>query len=196
MKRNEINDALEPLINAFDELGILYYVGGSVASSAYGTARTTLDVDVVLNILPSHIKPLVDKLKDKYYIDAEMIADAIKSRSSFNLIHTQTMIKIDCFILKDQPYSKASFERKRKDKLEELPDAISVYLCSPEDIILNKLEWFKMGGEVSERQWSDILGVIKIQSETLDREYLKTWAKELNVFSLLEKAFIECGVEL
>jgi hypothetical protein len=196
MKKNEIAEALEPVIKTFDELGILYYIGGSIASSAYGIARTTLDIDMVSNLIPSNIKPLTERLKEKYYIDAEMISEAIKRQSSFNILHLDTMLKIDVFILKSREYSQKAFERKIKDKLEEDPDSISIYLCSPEDIILNKLEWYKSGGEISERQWNDIAGVIKVQSNNLDKEYLRRWASQLELFDLLEKAFSECNLTL
>ena len=196
MQKNEIAAALEPVISAFDDLGLSYYIGGSLASSAYGVARSTLDVDLVLELETFHIQPLVSKLKGEYYIESEMINDAIKEKTSFNIIHLKSMLKIDVFILKDQLYSKKAFERKIKDKLDEEAGSINIYLCSPEDIILHKLEWFKSGGEVSERQWLDIQGVIKVQFNKLDKDYLKWWAKQLGVFSLLEKSFSECDIDL
>jgi hypothetical protein len=196
MQKNEIVAALEPVINALDDLGLSYYIGGSIASSAYGMARSTLDVDLVLELETFHIQPLVNKLKGEYYIESEMINDAIKEKTSFNIIHLKSMLKIDVFILKDQLYPKKAFERKTKDKLDDEAGSINIYLCSPEDIILLKLEWFKSGGEVSERQWLDVLGVIKIQFEKLDKDYLKLWAKQIGVFSLLEKSFSECDIDL
>jgi len=196
MKRNEIVAALEPVIKSLNDLGILYYIGGSVASSAFGIARATLDVDLILQMGPYHIIPLINKLKNEYYIDEEMINDAIRKESSFNLIHLETMLKIDVFILKDQPHSKLAIERRIQDKLEDGPNTIDIYLCSPEDIILSKLEWYKSGGEKLERQWFDVLGVIKVQGDNFDKSYLKMWAKELGIFNLLEKSFKECGVVL
>ena len=153
MKKNEITAALEPVLFAFDELGIHYYIAGSVASSAYGFARATLDVDLVSDLTSYHIHPLVDKLKKDFFIDSDMIDDAIKAKSSFNILHLDTMLKIDVFILKDYPYAQKAFERKIKDKLEDDPDSLNIYLASPEDVILSKLEWYKTGGEISEKQW-------------------------------------------
>ncbi|OGU33429.1 MAG: hypothetical protein A2057_16740 [Ignavibacteria bacterium GWA2_35_9] len=196
MERDEILGALEPVIKTFDELGILYYIGGSIASSAYGMPRTTLDVDLVTALTPLNITPLVDKLKEEYFIDAEMINDALITKTSFNILHLKTMLKIDVFILKDKPYQQKAFERKIKDRLEEKPDALSVYLCSPEDVIINKLEWYKSGGEISERQWLDILGVIKVQGNSLDKEYLTKWSKELGVEDLLKKSFNESNLNI
>lgn len=196
MKRNEIISAVEPLIRVLNELGISYYISGSIASSAFGKARATMDVDMVLNIQPVHVKPFVLKLKKIYYLDEEMILDAIMTMSSFNLIHLETMLKVDVFILSDQPFQQSAFERKIIDKLDDEPDSINVYLSSSEDIILNKLLWYKAGGRSSEKQWSDVLGIIKVQEEALKKDYLKKWAGQLGIIELLEKAFSECKINL
>lgn len=196
MKRSDIIRAIQPVVDAFDELGILYYIGGSVASSSYGIARTTIDIDLVLNLGLNDIKPLVEKLKKEYFIDSEMIKDAIKTKSSFNIIHLETMMKIDIFILKDNYFHKEVFNRKRKDILQDENEEIKIFLCSPEDIILNKLEWYELGGRISERQWLDILGVIKVQNKLLDKNYLLKWAEELKLIDLLKKAFEECALVL
>lgn len=191
MNKSDIATILEPVVKTFEELGVLYYVGGSVASSAYGIARATLDVDLVSNLQSHQVNLLVEKLKPAYFIDSGMIYDAIKTRSSFNIIHLDSMMKIDVFILIDKPYPQKAFERKRIDTLDDEADSIKMYLCSPEDIILNKLEWYKAGDQVSERQWLDVLGVIKVQGDSLELEYMKRWAKELDVLDLLEKALVE-----
>lgn len=196
MKQNEIVAALEPVIKAFNETGIQYYIGGSIASSAFGIARATLDVDIVSKLSYQHVIPLINKLKGEYYIDEGMMKDAIQTEFSFNLIHLETMLKIDVFILKNQPYQQKAFERKILEKLEDDPNAMRVYLCSPEDIILNKLDWYKTSGKTLEQQWRDILGVIKVQANNLDKNYLKFWARELGIYDLLEKSFEECDIDL
>jgi hypothetical protein len=195
MKKGEIQEALKPIVRTFDELGISYYIGGSVASSVYGIARTTMDIDLVSNLNKNHITLLSQELKHSYFIDENMILDALKTSSSFNLIHLETMLKIDVFILKEKEYYQRAFERRRKDFISDEPDSIQVYLCSAEDTILSKLEWYKSGGCISERQWKDILGVIKVQNDLLDKEYLTSWAKQLGVSDLLEKAMLEGKVE-
>ncbi|MCK9426436.1 MAG: hypothetical protein M0Q21_10390 [Ignavibacteriaceae bacterium] len=195
MKNNELQNALEPVVRAFEELGIVYYIGGSVASSVYGIARATMDIDLVSDLKQNQVSLLVKKLQHAFYVDENMILDAIKTRSSFNLIHLETMLKIDVFILKEKKYYQKSFERKRRDNLSEEEDSIQVNLCSAEDIILYKLEWFKLGGSTSEHQWKDVLGVIKVQGTLLDKEYLLNWAKELGVLDLLQKALIEGKIE-
>lgn len=195
MKNNELQNALEPVVRAFEELGIVYYIGGSVASSIYGIARATMDIDLVSNLRLNQVSSLVRKLQSAFYIDESMIIDAIKTRSSFNLIHLETMLKIDVFILKEKEYYKKSFERIRRDNLSEEEDSIQVSLCSAEDIMLHKLEWYKLGGGTSENQWKDILGVIKVQGELLDKEYLHKWAADLGVSDLLFKALNEGKID-
>ena len=189
MKKPDILAALDPVVKVFEKIGISYYLGGSVASSAYGIARATLDVDLVADLSAQHVNPLTEMLKSDYYIDKEMILDAIKRHSSFSFIHLETMLKVDIFIIKDRPYDGVAFQRKRKDTLDEEQGAAEFYLASPEDIILNKLEWFQMGGKVSERQWHDVLGIMKVQRELMDKEYLRRWAAELGISDLLEQAF-------
>jgi hypothetical protein len=191
MNGSNLINAFEPVTKLFIDIGIQYYVGGSIASSMLGLSRTTMDVDMVSTITANKVDDLYNGLKDKYYIDKEMIFDAIKDHSSFNIIHIETMFKIDVFILKDRDYDKESFFRKRIDSFKEGNNSIDIYIPSPEDIILNKLEWYRMGGEISERQWNDVLGVIKVQGKNLDFDYLKKWSKELNVSDLLEKVLIE-----
>ncbi|MEW6196148.1 MAG: hypothetical protein AB1521_13445 [Bacteroidota bacterium] len=195
MKQTKILNALEPVISAFEELGISYYIGGSIASSAYGVARATMDVDFVTALELNQVDALVEKLKSSFFVDKEMIVDAIKTKSTFNLLHLDTMVKIDVFILKQSPYFQKAFERRKKDSIQEESNSISVYLCSAEDIILNKILWYKEGNMISERQWLDILGVLKIQFNSLDKDYLRFWAKELQIDDLLKKAFTESGIE-
>jgi len=196
MKTPDILVALKPVINIFEKLSIPYYIGGSIASSIYGIARATMDVDIVADMDIHHIPALKQHLENDYYMDEDMIKEAILNKSSFNLIHLETVLKIDVFIYKDDPYQRNAIQRKLKDTLEEDNSDITFYFSSPEDIIINKLIWFKMGGEVSDRQWLDITGVIKVQGESLDKNYLKDWSQKLQILELLNKAFDESGIKL
>src|SRR5262245_61525890 len=96
---DELRAALDPVADAFEALGVVYRVGGSFASSALGVARTTLDVDLVADLRSAHVAPLVDRLQSEYYVDSDMIHDAIRHRTCFNVIHLATMVKIDVFVL-------------------------------------------------------------------------------------------------
>lgn len=196
MKTPDILQAIRPIISAFDKLSIPYYISGSIASSIYGIARATMDVDIVADIKIENTSSLKQILENEYYIDENMIKDAIRKFSSFNLIHLETMIKIDVFIHKRQSYQEESLRRKQKDTLEDSEDASEFYFSSPEDIILNKLQWYEIGNRISERQWLDVIGVIKVQHKNLDNGYLRKWGKDLGLLDLLIKAFHEAGLEL
>ncbi len=185
---SEVVAALTPVVDAFTSLGIAYRIGGSVASSALGVPRSTLDADVVCDITEPLVDELVTKLEHDYYVDAEMIRDAIRRRSSFNVIHLSTMMKVDVFVKKGDAFSRESFERVVRKPLDVAADAIAFDLTTPEDIILRKLEWFELGQRMSERQWKDVVGVLAVQKGALDDVYLDRWAKELGVEDLLERA--------
>ena len=193
MKTNDILEALDRVIGCFDQLGIMYYIGGSVASSAFGMARATMVVDLIASVGLPQVGSLVRELEAEYYIDAEMIEDAIRRCASFNLIHLDTMIKIDVFTAKEQPYDSEAFARRRSDTLDE-ESSRKFYLSSPEDVVLSKLQWYRKGGEVSEQQWKDVLGVLKVQGDKLDLKYLKHWASKLNLSDLLNHSFDDAGV--
>ena len=187
-------DAVVPVVEQLQRLGVRYYVGGSVASSAYGVARSTLDIDLVAELAPKHVAALIEALQHDFYISGPMILRAIEKESCFNVIHLPTACKIDVFVAKKGDYDRAAMARIRRDKIGDGNREIDVFLSSVEDIILNKLHWYKLGEEVSRRQWSDVIGVIKIQHDVLDRDYLKKWAAELTVSKLLERAFAESQV--
>jgi len=179
-------DALVPLVDAFLSLGIAYNIGGSIASMSYGVTRTTLDADLIAEIRNEHIAPLVERLQHEYYIDADMISDAVRGHSSFNVIHLPTMFKVDVFILKATDYDRQSFLRADLRALDIEPDSPLFFVESAEDVILNKLRWYRLGGEVSERQWDDVLGVLRVQSDALDMNYLRHWAGALGISDLLD----------
>ena len=191
MTAPDILIALVPVAETFERLGVRYHVGGSVASSAQGVARATLDIDLVADIGDSDISGFVRDLEKEYYLDEQAIRDAVRRRSGFNLIHLETMMKIDVFVLKTRPYDREAFGRMIADTLQEGDDARKFYLATPEDIILNKLEWFEMGNRVSQRQLHDVIGVMKVQGDTLDRAYMERWALEIGVLDLLNEVFAE-----
>jgi hypothetical protein len=196
MRKPDILLAITPVIRAFDELSIPYYIGGSIASSIYGIARATMDVDVVADMVITHVAGFVEHLRDEYYIDEQAIERAISDVSSFNLIHLETMMKVDVFIQKKDSYRQAAMARRIRDQLVEGCQDAAFYLASPEDVVLSKLEWYEMGGRVSERQWLDVLGVIKVQGDALDAEYLTGWSRGLGVLDSLKQAFSESGMKL
>ena len=177
----------------FDLLEIPYLIGGSLASALYGIVRATMDADLVAEIEIRHIPMFVERLKEEFYIDPEMILDAIHFKSSFNLIHLTSMFKVDVFILKQRPFDLEQMQRREKKMIGDSPEN-QFFFSTAEDIILAKLEWFRAGGEVSERQWRDILGVLDIQSSQLNFNYLKQWAANLEVLDLLQRGLKEVNI--
>lgn len=195
MKAPDIIEVALEVIKVFENLNIPYYIGGSLASSAFGVARSTMDVDLVADIKVEHASVLEKRLGADFYVEREMIEKAIEKHSSFNLIHLETMFKIDVFISTDQPFDKTVLSRRRPQRAMPESDR-QIYFSSPEDIILRKLLWFKKGQEAASLQWNDVLGVMKVQREALDLEYLKRWADKLRILELLKKALLEAGAKM
>jgi hypothetical protein len=190
--QNEPIEVTLRVTGILEKLGVPYVIGGSLASTLYGMVRTTQDSDIITEMGPEHIDQFVSSLQDEFFIDEEMIADSIQHNSSFNIIHRDTMFKVDIFIPRQRPFQRSQITRAQRQTFE-LESAMSANFASPEDTILSKLEWYRMGGEVSERQWRDILGVMKTREGELDLNYLHKWAAELKVADLLERALKEAA---
>ncbi len=193
MNTPEIIEAITPLIEVFERFNIPYYIGGSVASSVHGKRRATQDVDIVADIQSKHVQILVKLLENDYYIDAHMMRGAIQQQSSFNILHNDTGIKVDIFVPKSSTFARHELQRAREQVIES--GSRPFYFASPEDIILNKLKWWKMGGGVSTRQWNDLVEVIKRQVHTLDIIYLRQSAPFIGVADILEQAFADAGIQ-
>lgn len=173
-----------------ENLGIPYVIGGSMASTAYGRIRTTMDVDIVAELKFEQVQPLVAALKSDFYVDSTAITEAIQRRSSCSFIHLETTFKVDLFVAKDRPFDRLQIERRTRKALGDEPHQVA-YVATAEDIILAKLDWYRLSGEQSERQWGDIQGVLLVSGEQLDRNYLRQTATGLGVRELLERAFLD-----
>ena len=178
------------VIHALEKLHIPYVIGGSLASAVHGVMRATMDTDIVADLGEEHARPLAESLSGTFYADVEMIRDAIEHRGSFNLIHLETMFKVDVFIPKQREFDQLQFQRRTTQVIATDPEEVA-FVASAEDTILAKLEWYRMGGEVSDRQWRDVMGILKVQAESLDLEYLWKWSTILGVSDLLETALGE-----
>lgn len=196
MISQDILEAITPVVEALEEQNIRYYIGGSVASSVHGIPRTTLDADIVADLRTEHVPGFVERLASDYYIDSDMILRAIERRSSFNVVYLMMMLKIDVFVFKGGSFDKEELRRAQPDTLETTEGIGNrlFYLPSPEDTVLRKLDWYRMGGGVSERQWLDVLGVLKLQGARLDLAYLRKWAEELEISDLLARALEDAGL--
>jgi len=180
------------IADGLDALGVPYAIGGSFASALHGVMRATMDADLVADLRPEHAESLAQELGDAFYADVEMMRDAARCHGSFNVIHLETMFKVDVFVAKPRPFDRSQLTRRQLHLLSENPERYA-YVATAEDIVLSKLEWYRMGGEVSDRQWRDVLGVIKVQGDRLDHDYLRRMAAELSVTDLLEQALEEAA---
>jgi hypothetical protein len=183
-----LSEALGAMLAVLDRLEVPYEIGGSVASSSHGIPRTTMDVDLVVDLSPDKIEQFVEEVRGEFYADAAQIREAFTAGRAANLIHLKSVWKFDLFPLRTDEYSQVEFARRTFREIQ--PDSGSPIECaisSMEDTILRKLEWFRAGGEISERQWSDILGMWSGASSRADMNYLRHWAERLGLDDLLEK---------
>lgn len=186
--KSELRDAAVELFEALDTLGISYAVGGSFASSLHGIARATQDLDVVIELSTARVTELYRALAGSFYADEEAMRDAIRRGLSFNVIHFASGLKFDLFIASRHPLGRDQLAHRRTVSTGFLGgDPIDVAVISAEDIVLAKLLWYRDGGEVSERQWNDLMNIVTVQNNRLDREYLETQAARLGVVDLLQR---------
>lgn len=192
MNTADIIQALTPVVEALEALGVAYCVGGSVASSVHGRSRATQDIDVVADLSLAQVSPFVQRLAQDYYIDTGMVQDAIRRRSSFNVLHNSTGVKVDVFVKKAGVFADQEMQRAKPGLLA--PGARPFVLVTPEDMVLAKLHWWQQGGGSSPRQWTDLVEILKRQQTQLDRAYLQQMAAVLGVGHLLTQAFADAGI--
>ena len=180
------------VVHILESLRIPYLITGSLASALHGLARSSMDADLVADLRMEHAEPLVRELGEAFYVDLHAVREAIRRRSRFNAIHLEGAFKVDVFVCRDRPFDHVQLERRAL--YEVSPEAAAAaHFASPEDLVLSKLELYRLGHESSARQWGDVLGVMKVQGETLDLCYLQRWAAELGVAELLERPLKESG---
>jgi hypothetical protein len=186
-----VNQEYQPVlrfaVRTLERLGIAYAIGGSVASSLHGASRMTNDAD--LTVEPFFGKEnlfLASFAAPEFYVSPDALRDALARRSTFNILHPATGYKIDLFIRKDDAFEQAAFARRMPYPMPDAPEE-PVQILTPEDVILFKLRWYRIGNETSDSQWSDIRSVMKTQGDRLDNAYLDHWASVIGVRDLLDR---------
>jgi hypothetical protein len=177
-----------------ERLGIPYVVVGSVASALHGEPRATLDVDLTLRMRSSDVQPLCEALAEEFFVDPAALRESVRTGIACNAIHRASHVKLDLYVRRNEGIYAEELRRAQRIRLTGEAGS-EVNVASAEDIVLQKLLWFRRGGEVSDRQWRDVLGVLKARGPALERVYLDEWALELGVADLLIKSLREAGVE-
>lgn len=171
-----------------DELGVAWVLGGSLASSIVGEPRSTMDIDVAAQLEVARVHDLVAAVRGDYYVSEDMVLDAVTNCSSFNLIHFESGMKVDLFPLSDDPLDVRQLARR---ELVEIEPGTAIWVGAADDQVLRKLRWYRLGGEVSDRQWRDVLAILRVQGVRIDRERLLTDAGPLGLADLVAKALRE-----
>lgn len=174
-------EVLKIVISALEDNNIPYMLTGAAAVNYYGRPRLTHDIDIIVNIEKRHIQGIVDVFQQEFYVSSEGIEDAIKHRTAFNIIHNETGLKIDFWMLTDEEYDKRRFSRREKQVIFDR----EMYISSAEDIILIKLLWYKKS--TSERHIIDAKGILQVQGGSVDNNYLTKWAEKLTVKEILKE---------
>jgi hypothetical protein len=183
----EQNDFLRQITVLLERAGIAYMVSGSVGSSFHGHPRATNDTDIVIDPSGEQLTTFIESLGPDFYVSREAAMQAFEDRRLFNVIDIRSGGKADFIIRKNRPFSQQEFDRRTQASFS----GMDLYILSPEDSILSKLEWNK--GRSSEIQFNDALGVLIAQKDKLDFEYLKKWAKELGIENALNRLIEEAG---
>jgi hypothetical protein len=178
-------DVLQLVLTKLDECKIPYMITGSFASNMHGVPRATQDADVVIGTDQGSLDRFLESLGAEFYASHEAAMEALERESMFNVVHLETGFKVDLIMRKSRPFSRIEFSRRQ----QAVYRGQNRWFATPEDVILAKLEWTKMGD--SERQFIDALNVAKIQGKALDRAYLQMWGRELEVGKLLQRLFHE-----
>jgi uncharacterized protein YjiS (DUF1127 family) len=183
---------VQVLARAFDAAGVAYWIGGSLASIVHGFPRLTQDVDFVADLREEQVAAFLAQIAADFYVDPDTAREAVRTRTSFNVIHLETMMKADIFVMPDTDWARSERARRQLAALGDSPETF--YVASAEDMILQKLEWYRLTGERSDRQWGDVQGMLKVQGRSLDFAYLRRWAGNLALDDLLNQALADAGL--
>jgi len=174
--------------SALTRIGVSYVIGGSFASSVHGDPRSTNDIDMVADLREADVDPFIEAIGPECYVFRDAVADAVRTGGAFNVIHKPTAVKVDVFIAAADPLDRVRLERRIPVAFSTGTGAVTLFVDTAEDTILRKLEWYRRGGESSERQWRDVAGIVNAQAPRLDRGYLRDWARRLGVADLMDRA--------
>jgi hypothetical protein len=183
---NGLRQAFHGIRCALEIAQVPFAIGGSWASTTHGEPRQTNDIDLVAALNPHTLNVFLDSLGLDYYCDRETAQEALRLARPFNVIHRQLAFKFDLFPIHDE-HGSAELERTQYVVVAALDDE-PVPIVSAEDIIIAKLGWYRDGGEVSQQQWRDIVGVLRMEAGRIDDAYLDAWTRRLGLNDLCRRA--------
>ena len=175
-----------------EQLGIRYLLGGSLASVAFGEPRATLDVDLAVDLSETSARAFFGAVRDEFLVDEEWAQEEVAKRGSFQMVHRESVIRVDVFVPPWEGLHAWKWLRRQRVELGSGGDSLCV--TSPEGIVLQKLVWYRSGDQASDRQWRDVLGVLKAQSGRMDLREMRMPAEVAGVADLLRKAIKEAGL--
>lgn len=194
MPSDDSSDVLDVALEVAAALGAVgaeYFVGGSVASSLQGEPRATNDIDFVVSLPPAKVAAFAQALGPSYEVDQDMLREALRRQSCANLFYLPRVTKVDVFGLGDSPFDEAEFARRQRVRVR--PTGEELFVKSPEDTVLRKLLWYRDGGATSDKQWRDVVEVLRVSGPQMDGRYLDVWASRLGIESLLARARSDAG---
>ncbi len=177
---------------ALESLGADWYVGGSVASSIHGIPRATQDADVVATLRPGQGRKLAALLNEEFYIDGNTAEQAIRDRRSFNVIHLETMFKVDVFVSRGDTFSRRAMASRLVRVVSESPP-LSLPVATAEDTVAHKLFWYRQADEASDKQWSDLVGGLKTMGRAPDLARLRLACADLDGEDRVDRALGAAG---
>jgi hypothetical protein len=187
-------DALDVALQvsaALDQIHCEYFVGSSVASSLQGEPRATNDIDFVVAMLTWKVPAFAAALGPDFDVDQEMLREAVSTGRCANIFYLPLVTKVDIFGLGSSPYDEVEFARRRLVRVKSTGQEL--FVKSPEDSVLRKLLWYREGGEVSTKQWRDVVEVLRVSGPQIDPQYLDQWASRLGVAPLLARARMQAA---
>jgi hypothetical protein len=183
---SDLIEAALCVAEALESCGLRYLVGGSIASSVGGEPRFTKDVDMVIEIAETDVDRFIEALGSEFYADSVAVRRAVRLKSVANVIHQPSSAKVDLFVAGGSVLDVQQLDRRTRAQVSSNPSRY-LYVYTPEDILLQKLRGFRLGGEVSDQQWRDVLSVLLVQGRAIDRDYLQGAAAQLGVTDLLDR---------
>jgi hypothetical protein len=177
----------------FERLGVRYILSGGVAAIVYGEPRSTLDVDFAVHMDAEQARRLLALAGDEFIVSPDSAMEAARGSSMFTMIHTASFMKVDVHVVPRSGIHKEEIERGRWQRLgPDHPD--DVRIVTPEDLVLQKLRWYLEAGGVSDKQWRDVIGILKMRGHSLDFDYVRKWAPVLGVSEQLDRALAAAGI--